>query len=253
MRLALIVEYEGTQYHGFQYQANAPSIQRELELALERFTGEKIRIRGAGRTDASVHARGQVVAFDTGVSHQAATFVSALNFYLQEDIAVKAAYRVPESFDPRRRAISREYRYTILNSSTPSPLERRFSCLVRKTLNVETMDEAARTLVGVHDFASFSGPLQGRWKSTRREVYRAGVVREGARVIFDMEGNAFLPQQVRRTAGALVEVGLGRMSMEGFIDISRRGVRGAMPLTMPPQGLCLMRVNYKDFPPRLEN
>ena len=253
MRLALTVEYEGTRYHGFQYQANAPSIQAELEQALERLTGEKIRIRGAGRTDTGVHAQGQTVAFDTTARFKTETFVSGLNSYLPEDIAIKAAHQVSEGFEPRRKAISRVYQYTILNSLTPSPLERRFSCLVRKPLNIEAMDEAARTLEGVHDFAPFCGSLSGRNKRTVRRVNRFRVTKKGAKILFNIEGNAFLPQQVRRMVGALVEVGLGKMSLEKFFNISSCGVQGAVAFAMPPQGLCLMRVNYRDFPPRLES
>ncbi|MCH8205449.1 MAG: tRNA pseudouridine synthase A, partial [Chloroflexi bacterium] len=118
MRLALIVEYDGGDYHGFQYQANAPTIQEELQKAVLRFTGEEVRVSGAGRTDAGVHAEGQVVAFDTDSGHRPERFEKALNFYLPEDISVRGAYRVEGDFDPRRDASSRTYRYTILNRAS---------------------------------------------------------------------------------------------------------------------------------------
>ena len=136
MRLALTIEYEGTHYHGFQYQVNAPSIQGELEQAIERLTGERVRVKGAGRTDAGVHAEAQVVVFDTSSDRSTQTFVNALNHYLPQDIAVKQAHIVKPDFDPRRNALKRTYRYSILNCGTPSPLTRRFSYHIRNTLDL---------------------------------------------------------------------------------------------------------------------
>ena len=173
MRLALIVEYEGTNYSGFQYQTNAPSVQNELEQSITSVTGERIRIMGAGRTDAGVHAVGQVVAFDTASRHAPGTFVKAMNFYLPEDVAVKAAYRVVEDFDPRRNATRRRYRYTIVNSPTPSPLMRRWTCLIIEPLDVEAMGQAAKMFEGEHNFARFSGPLERSDASTVRLIFEA--------------------------------------------------------------------------------
>jgi len=121
-KLALIVEYDGTGYHGFQMQAGEPTIQGEIERALKKLTGERIRIVGAGRTDAGVHARGQMVSFSCPSKLSLETVIRALNFHLPSDIAVKAGSEVDKSFSARRDALSREYRYTILNSATPSPL-----------------------------------------------------------------------------------------------------------------------------------
>ncbi len=257
MRLALIVEYEGTNYSGFQYQANAPSIQAELERAITRLTGESVRVKGAGRTDAGVHAKGQVVAFDTASGHTPETFVRAVNFYLPEDIAVKAAYRVNEGFDPRRHAVSRRYRYTIVNSQTPSPLMRRWACLIAEPLNVEAMRGAARLFEGEHDFARFSGPLArpgashvvSLWNPTVRFVFEASVSRSGEKLAFDVAGNAFLPHQVRRMAGALVELGRGRLSPGDLMSMLDGGDAETIAPSLPPQGLCLLEVRYADFPP----
>lgn len=251
MRLALIIEYDGSRYHGFQYQVNAQSIQEELENALHRFLGVQTRVKGGGRTDAGVHARAQVVAFDTDSSYSPETFVKALNFYLPDDIAVKEAYNVRENFDPRRKAVSREYRYTILNSASRSPLMSRFACQLAQPLNVEAMRRAAKLFEGVRDFGAFCGPVKGRNTSTVRHVYKAEVKSERNLVLFDVEANAFLPHQVRRMAGALVQVGFGKMSEE---DLQKIGPTGAShgALSMPPNGLCLMRINYKDFPPEMK-
>ncbi len=253
MRLALIIEYEGTQYHGFQLQSNAPSIQGELEKALTKLTREEIRVKGAGRTDTGVHALGQVVAFNTSSQIQLHGFVNGLNFYLPEDIAVKAAYQVGNEFEPRYDATSRMYRYTILNDSTPSPLERRFTCMVRRQLNAEAMDKAARILEGTHDCAPFSGILASRSKKTVREVFYSRVTKVGNKILFDIRANSFLPQQVRRTVGALVNVGLEKISLGEFLDLARSGLQGAATLVMPPQGLCMVEVTYREFPTRLES
>ena len=251
MRLALIVEYEGTDYHGFQYQVNAPSIQKELETAIERLTGEEVRVKGAGRTDAGVHAMGQVVAFDTGSALGPERFMSGLNFYLPEDIAVRAAYVVGEDFHPRRDALSRRYCYTILNSAAPSPLLRRTAYMVRGSLNVRRMQRAVNLLVGKHDFGSFTGPSGDGRGSTMGQIFDASVRKERAIVTFDVKARAFLPHQVRRLVGSLVDIGLGSLTLEKFkLMIDRRSDQAAVSC-LPPQGLCLMEVTYGDFPPKV--
>ncbi len=249
MRLALIIEYEGTSYHGFQYQINAPSIQEELEKAIASLTGEKVRVKGAGRTDAGVHAKGQVVALDTDSEHTPETFVRAMNFYLPEDIAVKAAYEVRDDFDPRRNALSRTYRYEILNSDTPSPLKRNFACVVPGPVNVRQMQRAAKLFLGQHDFRRFAGPLEKADASTVRIVYESSVTRKGNLITFEVTGSAFLPHQVRRMSGALVDVGREKLSLEQLGQLINGGNTTAIARSLPPQGLCLEKVTYADFPP----
>ena len=249
------MEYEGTRYHGFQLQSNASSIQGELEQAIHSLTGQRAlagqraRVNGAGRTDAGVHAKGQVVCFDTVASLPLSVWVSGLNHYLPEDIAIVSAYHVPDAFNPRRHAISREYRYTIVDRATPSPLLRRFAAWESRPLNVQQMDTAVRTLIGTRDCAPFSGPLGNQQTTTVRAILDARVRARGSLVILDLKANAFLPQQVRRTAGALVQVGLGKMTPQQFTSLADSGVHGAASSVLPPQGLCLMKVNYRDFPP----
>ncbi len=253
MRLAFVVEYEGTRYHGFQHQKNATSVQEELEKAIERTTGERTRVKGAGRTDTGVHAKGQVVAFDTNASLDVETIVRALNFHLPDDIAVRAGHRVTDDFDPRRHALSRRYRYTILTSATPSPLMRRTAFRVQAQLDVGPMQRAARLLIGDHDFVNFSGPLDDGCASTIRRIYRATVRAEDEVLAIDVEGNAFLPRQVRRMAGALVEVGQRIMSVKEFGGLmdGETPERQRAPRTLPAHGLCLMEVRYPDFPPEV--
>lgn len=248
MRLALIIEYEGTQYHGFQYQVNAPSIQEELEKAIKRLTGECIRIKGAGRTDAGVHASGQVIAFDTAAEHTTATVVAALNHYLPHDIAVKAAYIVESDFHPRRNAQSRTYRYSILNSAVRSPLMSRFTCRIRQHLDVRRMHEAAQMFLGQHDFRRFAAVPQGCSVSSVRSISGASVERTGDVITIEVTGNAFLQHQVRRMAGSLADIGRDRLSPHDLEIMIDNGQTDRVAHSLPPQGLCLVGVQYADFP-----
>ncbi len=243
------MEYDGSRYHGSQYQDNALTIQGETEIALKKLTGEDIRIAAASRTDAGVHAKGQVVSFKTNSSFPLETWVNALNFYLPPDIAVRAAYEVDTGFDVRHDALSREYRYTILNRPTRSPLMRRFVHSVPQALDLGAMTRACGVLIGEHDFAPFSTVTSG---GTHRRVFKAELRRDGDLVVFDMEANSFLPHQVRNTVGGLIRVGLGKMEVETFEALARSGHPGTVGPAVPAQGLCLMKVSYPDFPPAYE-
>jgi tRNA pseudouridine38-40 synthase len=243
-KIALVMEYDGTHYYGFQLQSNQPTIQGEIEKALWRLTGEKRRVVASSRTDAGVHAKGQVISFRTGSRLSPQTFVNGLNYYLPKDIAVKAACGVADSFNIRREAVSREYSYNILSSSTRSPIREGFSYRVPGYLDIETMNRACQALVGEHDFASFASNIRGEEKSTVRRVYRAGVEKSGDLIVFSIVANAFLRHQVRSTAGALVRVGLGKMSFDEFQAVMEARKPGLAGPTLPARGLCLMRVNY---------
>jgi len=243
-KIVLIVEYDGTRYHGFQLQANLPTIQRELERALEELTGERTRVLTASRTDAGVHAKGQIVSFRTRSYHSLETFTKALNYYLSKDIAIKAAYRVKDSFNVRRHAVSREYNYYILNSLTRSPLKERFYYLITRHLDIDAMNQACQALVGEHDFASFVNNNEAAAKSTVRRVYRAEMKKEEDLAVFNMVANSFLMHQVRNTVGTLIRVGLGKMSGDEFYSILEAKKPGLAWPTAPARGLCLMQVNY---------
>lgn len=247
MRYALIVEYEGTQYSGFQYQENAPSIQEEIEKAIALFTEETVRVKAAGRTDAGVHARGQVVVFDTKTDHPSEVVVRALNHHLPDDVAVKQAYRTAEDFDPRRWARTRTYVYIIDCGPTRSPLRRRTAYRLGRPLDVSAMTEVAELFVGVHDFRRFAGSLEDPEASTVREVFRLEVNREKENVEIEVEGNAFLPHQVRRMAGALVDVGLSKLTREDIRQLVEDEETVAVAHSLPPQGLSLTSVKYDNF------
>lgn len=243
-RVVLIIEYDGRCYHGSQLQAGPATIQGEIERAVRGLTGERCRIATASRTDAGVHARGQVVSFRTDSLLPEQTLVKGINYYLPRDIAVKAAYRVADSFDVRRNAVSREYNYYILNGLTRSPIWRGFSHLVGEHLDIEAINEACQALLGEHDLASFASRIGVEKKCTVRYVYRAVMERQGELAVFNMVANSFLPHQVRNTIGLLIKVGLGRVSASEFCSIIEARVPGLAGPMAPACGLCLMRVNY---------
>lgn len=239
----MVVEYDGRNYYGFQWQANLPTIQAELERAIRRLTGESSRVIAASRTDTGVHARGQVVSFRTKSALPPQTFVRALNYYLPRDIAVKGACKVNMDFNVRRDAVSREYDYYILNSSTRSPLFEGFVYFVPKKLNIKAMDKACKFLEGEHDFASFATAL-GKLRSTVRTVYEARVAKKDDLATFRMTANSFLTHQVRNTVGLLLRVGLGKVGLEQFHQIIEAKTLGLAGPTAPACGLCLTKVNY---------
>lgn len=242
-KIVLVIEYNGRRYHGFQWQAQLPTIQAELEQAIWKLTGERRRVVAASRTDAGVHAKGQVVSFRTKSALPPRTFVRALNYYLPRDIAVKGACRVSEDFDVRRDAMSREYDYYILNSATRSALYEGFAYTLPQELNIEMMNKACKFIEGKQDFASFATSLC-RLKSTVRTVYKAGVTRVDNVVVFNMTANSFLPHQVRNTVGLLIRVGLGKVGLDEFQKIMEAKIPGLAGPAAPPYGLYLTKVNY---------
>ena len=252
-RLALVLEYDGTRYSGFQWQTADPSIQAQVERAIYRLTGEAARVRGASRTDAGAHAKGQVVDFLTQAPYTPETFTNSLNWYLPPDIRVRGACDTSLDFNSRKNAITRAYRYSVLNSRRPSALLRDFSHWVSAPLDVSKMREAARYLLGTHDFSPLTVSL-GPGKSAVRHVRRWDVWREGEMVIIEAEANGFLPRQIRRTNGVLVEIGLGRLPVEvlrAIMDGTLKGLKRCPSL--PAKGLCLMSVSYLTSVFRIEN
>ena len=246
--LALVVEYQGSSYQGFQTQPGAPTIQGELERGLEALVGEQVKTRGAGRTDTGVHALAQVVAFTIRAEYPPEVVLRALNARLPADIRVQGAYEVEAGFDPRRHASSREYQYLLLERERASALWREFAHQVRGPLDVGAMGRAAEALVGRHDLRAFSD-LRGGWTGSPSQVLRAQVARRGDLVVLTMEAQAFLLHQVRRTVGALLRVGKGEMTVEEFGHLVHHGAPGSAGPTLPPGGLCLTRVSYPGFPP----
>jgi len=245
-RLALVVEYDGTCYQGFQLQRQRPTIQGEIEEALKRFTQVDIRIRGASRTDSGAHAQGQVVDFATAAEHPADQFLRGLNYYLPADIGIKEAYEVDADFHSRRSALTRIYRYRILNQSQPSPIRRNTHHWVRGTLDTTKMDGAAKCLVGEHDFRPLAAS-HPKEKSAVRRVSRWDVWQEGDTVIIECEANGFLRHQIRRANALLVGIGSGKWAESTIADSlkARLPQNWTFPI-LPAKGLCLMQVTYPD-------
>ncbi len=243
-KIVLVLEYDGTRYFGFQLQTDQPTIQGAVEEALEKLTGEKLRLMGASRTDTGVHARGQVVSFRTSTLYSEETFVKGLNHYLPKDIAVKGAYKVRDSFNIQRSATSREYQYFILNSATRSPLQANSAYQLSGKLDLAAMNQACQTLIGEHDFISFASSLGPQVKRTVRQVHRAEVTRDGDMVIFTIISNSFLPHQVRNTVGSLLKVGRGSLSNGEFCSIIEARQPGLAGPLAPAGGLFLVKVNY---------
>lgn len=247
-RLRLIVEYDGTDYAGFQWQTNAPTIQAELEKALARITQETVRVTGAGRTDAGVHALGQVAHFDTTTRLDEATLLRALNAVLPPAIAIRHIEPVPASFHARFSARSRHYRYTIYNAPVRSPLAARFAALITEPLDVERMQAAAHLATGTHNFAAFAtGPVD----NPVRTIHQLTITRDNHYVTLDFHLDAGFAHLIRRLTGSLIQVGSGRLTQDEFAAIlaSADPSRGAPPA--PPQGLCLIAVSYDPVAPTL--
>ena len=243
-RIALVLEYDGTAYRGSQYQENGPSIQGELESAVGKLTGVAVRAAFAGRTDSGVHALGQVAAIDVESRLTPSELVNGINHFLPADIAVREAREVAADFDPRRHARSRTYRYRIDNRPVRSPLTRQREWHVPRPLDVAAMERAAALLEGAHDFAAFAGPYDG---STERTLRRCAIGRSYSGIALEMEAEAFLPHQVRRTVGPLVEVGLGRMTEGELADLLEQARPSSAGPAAPACGLYLVRIAYDGF------
>ena len=244
-RLWAKVEYDGTDFFGFQVQARERTVQGEIERAIKAITGVETRVIGAGRTDRGVHAKGQIVGFAVEWRHDLADLQRALNATLAADVVIQEIGLAPEGFHPRFSAVSRTYRYTLLNQLWRSPLAQRTAWHVTPGLDVYQMAKASRCLAGTHDFATFGQPPQAtRSRNTIRTVLRAEFQEQKPFITFDIEANAFLNQMVRSIVGTLVLVGREQISPEEFDMILDARDRSLVKQVAPACGLCLMQVNY---------
>ncbi len=242
MRYQAIVEYDGTDYCGFQRQREEPSIQQELEKALEKIGNTQVDVTGAGRTDSGVHALGQVIAFDIRWSHGADALQRALNANLPVNIAVVSLVETNKNFHPRYDAKKRSYEYHIYNGPTRSPIRQRMSWQVSQPLDMRWMNRAAKTIEGEHDFATFGQPPQG--ENTVRTVYYARWLRRDDMLIFQIEANAYLYRMVRSLVGSMKAVGDGSWCLEEFVDALEARDRSRAYQTAPALGLFLTSVSY---------
>jgi tRNA pseudouridine38-40 synthase len=243
-RYRALIEYDGTDFLGFQRQATGRTVQGTLETALAAIGWRGKAVLGAGRTDSGVHAAGQVVAFDFGWQHGTADLLRALNANLPADIAVQAVDACPADFHPRYSARGRVYRYTLYNQPVRSPLAARYSWQVWPRLDLAALQAAGAFLVGQHDFATF-GTDPERGENTVRTVTRAEwSAAPGGWLRFEIQAEAFLFRMVRSLVGALRRVGQGELSGDSFGALLRARDRAQCPPIAPPQGLCLVEVVY---------
>ena len=241
--IRLVVEYDGTTLCGWQRQANGPTVQQHLEEALARLLVHEVSVVGASRTDAGVHARGQVASFRTERAIPLHGIRRGLNSLLPAMIAVRAAEDVSEDFHPRFSATGKHYRYTILARPDRSPRWRDRAWHVPEPLELARMQAAAEPLLGEHDFAAFRA-AGCTARTTRRRIDDITIEADGERVLVDVRGNAFLRAMVRIVVGTLVEVGIGRREVAQVAEILASLDRTRAGITAPAQGLELMEVRY---------
>lgn len=242
--IKLVLQYEGTRYQGWQKQeSTANTIQSKLEAVLFKMCQEPVALAGSGRTDAGVHAYGQVANFHTVSQMGLKEMMEYINRYLPEDIAVISIEEVPLRFHSRLNAKEKIYCYRVLNTEVPHVFDRRFTYCVPEALDVEAMKKAAEYLLGTKDFKAFTSAKKGK-KSTVRTVYEIAIERIGEEIRFTYKGNGFLYHMVRILTGTLLEVGQGIRQPEDIKQILHSGERKNAGALVPAQGLALIQVGY---------
>lgn len=242
--IRLLLQYEGTRYQGWQRQTSSENtIQGKLEQLLSKMCNEPIEVMGSGRTDAGVHALGQVANFHTTSTMSAEEMLSYINEYLPQDIAVLQVTEAAPRFHSRLNACGKRYCYRVINSAIPNVFWRRYALEVPLKLDVEAMEKAASYLSGEHDFKAFTSAKKGK-KSTVRRIDKIDIAREGDRLTFTFEGNGFLHHMVRILVGTLLEVGMGKRKPEEMTEILASGSREKAGALVHAKGLTLMEVFY---------
>lgn len=241
--IQLIIQYDGTDYCGWQEQPNGPSIQETVELALAKILGQRVRVQSSGRTDAGVHALAMPAVFRTASEIPLKAFVDGVNSHLPDDIAIHSAREVPADFRVIGGAVAKTYRYTVYNNPVRSPLCRRTSWHVRQTLDLVKMREAARHFIGEHDFSAFRGQNCSAVTSMRR-IDEVNIQHNGSLITIDVTGGGFLKNMVRIMVGTLVDVGRHRFESDHVALLLEQPDRRLGGVTAPPQGLCLLNVQY---------
>jgi len=250
--IRLVIAYDGADFHGWQRQPHAPTIQEALETAIARITGGPVKLYGSGRTDAGVHAAGQVANFETLCSIPCGSLLKALNGILPAAIRVKEAEEAPVTFHARYNAASKTYRYRILQAPICPPFLARYVYHHPYPLNCRRMAKAARLLEGEHDFTSFAGSdpanknKKGQIASNVRQVFKSSLAvrKELSLVVYEVRGSGFLHHMVRNIVGTLLEVGNGKLRPEDLPAILEARDRSQAGATAPACGLCLVRVEY---------
>ena len=240
----IILQYEGTKYQGWQKQESTDNtIQGKLENILTKMEGELVEVHGAGRTDAGVHAKGQVAHFKSRTKKSEKEILSYINQYLPEDIAVVSVKEAGERFHARLNATGKIYQYRILNSHIPSVFERRYMHVEERFLDLDKMKEAADILIGTHDFKAFTSTKRGK-KSTVRTIWDIDIQKIGNEIAITYKGDGFLYHMVRILSGTLMEVGLSERSIESVKDAMNSLERKNAGFLAPAKGLTLVEVLY---------
>lgn len=243
MRIRLVIQYDGTDFCGWQIQSGDRTVQEEIEKAITRLTGENVSLTGSGRTDSGVHAERQIAHFDTAAAIPPEKFAAALNPLLPPDVKVLESALAKDGFHARFSAKRKTYEYCLYVSETVLPLKDRYAARVPKPLDVEKMRSACSYLVGEHDFKCFLAS-NSSVKDTVREIYSAEVNERGTDIDFIVCGNGFLYNMVRIIVGTLVRIGEGKMPPERMKDIVSGKDRSLAGKTMPANGLTLKSVEY---------
>ena len=241
----MTISYDGTNYSGWQVQPNGLAVQQVVEDAYEQLLGERVQVRSSGRTDAGVHARAMAASFSTSRNLPLRAFVEGANRFLPDDVAIQSARIVPEGFKPITMAHAKHYRYTIINSSVRSPLDRLYSWQVREPLDLAAMEDGASRFVGIHDFAAFRASNCVA-RTTVRRIDSVRVARQGALITVDVIGGGFLKNMVRVMVGTLVDIGKGRFTPSDIERLLLDGDRKEAGSTAPACGLCLIEVVYSE-------
>ena len=241
----LVLEYDGTCYAGWQRQPDQPTIQEAIERAIQQVRQINVSVIGAGRTDSGVHARGQVASFRTELDWPASNWMRALNAVLPKDIAVRSSTLMDDRFHAQHDARGKLYTYRILHRPARPTIDRAFVWHIYKPLNDVAMQLAAATLIGLQDFSSFEGSLTDNTNPICN-LQRLAVIRQDDQILIEAYADRFLKHMVRAIVGTVVEVGLGKRTPDSLAAVLRAQDRSAAGQTAPPQGLCLMRVDYDE-------
>ena len=240
----LTIEYDGTEYQGWQSQKNGRTIQEVIENAINIMTGKKVSLTGSGRTDAGVHALGQTANFHCNTELGPETFQKGLNSLVPDDIVIKECKEVDEKFHARYDVKSKIYEYRILNCKTPAAIGRQYAWFIRKKLDLNAMESAVSHIIGEHDFKAFEGTGSPRLHTTRN-VMNAKIEQKNTNCLyFEIEADGFLRFMVRNIVGTLVDVGLDKITPDDFKQILISKDRNKAGATAPPHGLFLMHVKY---------
>ena len=241
----LVLEYDGTCYAGWQRQPDQPTIQEAIERAIQQVRQINVSVIGAGRTDSGVHARGQVASFRTELDWPASNWMRALNAVLPKSIAVRSSTLMDDRFHAQHDARGKLYTYRILHRPARPTIDRAFVWHIYKPLNDVAMQLAAATLIGLQDFSSFEGSLTDNTNPICN-LQRLAVIRQDDQILIEAYADRFLKHMVRAIVGTVVEVGLGKRTPDSLAAVLRAQDRSAAGQTAPPQGLCLMRVDYDE-------